>query len=106
MIARHYREPLTVSAVARRLGISRRALQRAYAHAGRTSVAEELRATRLRAAAELLAEQPIAVADVARIVGFRSSSAFAASFARRYGLTPARFRIAARAARAGRAPPG
>ena len=99
MIARRYREPLTVVAIARRLGISPRALQRAYAHAGRTSVAEELRAARLSAAAELLGEQPIAVADVARIVGFQSSSAFAAAFARRYGLSPARYRAEARAAR-------
>ena len=106
VIARHYREPLTVAAIARRLGISPRALQRAYAHAGRTSVAEQLRAARLSAAAELLGEQPIAVADVARIVGFRSASAFAAAFARRYGLSPARYRAEARAARARRAPAG
>ncbi len=105
VIARHYREALTVAAVARRLGISPRALQRAYAHAGRTSVSEEVRAARLRAGAELLGEQAIAVADIARIVGFASSSAFAAAFARRYGLPPARFRTAARTARARPAPP-
>ncbi len=107
-IARHYREPLTVAELARWLGTSRRALQRAYADAGATTVAEELRVARLRAGAELLSEQSIAVADIGRIVGFRSRSAFTAAFTRRYGLSPARFRAAARAARraaAGVTPP-
>ncbi len=98
-IERRYREPLTVAELAQRLGMSRRALQRAYAQTGETTVAEQLRSARLRAGAELLAEQPIAVADVARLVGFRSPSAFAAAFAARYGLSPARYRIAARAGR-------
>ncbi len=104
VIARHYREPLTTAELARRCGASRRALQRAYAQEGRTTVAEQLRRARLRAGAELLAEQSIAVADVARLVGFASHSAFAAAFARRYGLAPARFRAAARGALARRQP--
>jgi len=105
LIARHYREPLTVAMLARRLGTSPRVLQRAYAQTGRTTVAEQLRAARLQAGAELLAEQSIAVADVGRLVGFRSASAFAAAFARRFGLAPAAYRTAARAARARSAPP-
>lgn len=105
VIARHYREPLTVADVARRLGTSPRVLQRAYAQAGDTSMAEQLRAARLSAGAELLAGQSIAVADVGRLVGFRSSSAFARAFARRFGLAPAAYRAAARAARARSAPP-
>src|SRR5271155_4574649 len=100
LIARSYREPLTLAELAARMYTSTRSLQRAYTEGGHTSFAEELRAARLRAGAELLAVQPIAVADVARLVGFRSRSAFAAAFARRYGLTPAAFRRAARAARA------
>jgi AraC-like DNA-binding protein len=98
-IARHYRQRLTLAELAGRLGTSPRALQRAYADAGTTTVAERLRDARLRAGAELLSTQPIAVADVGRIVGFRSASAFTLAFMRRYGLTPARFRAAARAAR-------
>ncbi len=103
-IARGYRETLTAAELAHRLGTSRRALQRAYADTGSTTLAEELRSARLRAGAELLSEQSIAVADVGRLVGFRSRSAFTAAFTRRYGLAPARFRAAARAAR--RAAPG
>jgi len=96
LIARDYRRALTVAAVASRLGASPRSVQRALAPD--TTVAEELRAARLAAGAELLAEQPIAVADIGRIVGYRSASAFAAAFRARYGLAPAAFRAAARAA--------
>jgi len=95
-----YRQPVTVSDVARRLCVSPRTLQRAFAEGRTTTFAEELRTTRLRAGAELLAGQSIAVADVARLVGYRSASAFAAAFTRRYGLRPAGFRDAARVARA------
>ena len=95
-----YRQPITLTEVARRLCASPRTLQRAYADGGSTTFAEDLRTARLHAGAELLAGQSIAVADVARLVGYRSASAFAAAFARRYGLRPAAFRDAARAPRA------
>jgi len=95
-----YRQRLTVAELAWRMQISARTLQRAYAETSDTTFSEELREVRLRAGAELLAGQAIAVADVGRLVGFRSPSAFAAAFARRYGLTPAAFRRAARDARA------
>ena len=50
-------------------------------------------------AAELLIEQrSIPVADVARLVGYRHAPHFARAFQRRYGLSPARFRVAARQA--------
>jgi transcriptional regulator GlxA family with amidase domain len=94
-----YREPITVAEMARRLCVSPRTLQRAYAQGGTTTFIEELRAVRLRAGAELLAEQAIAVADVARLVGYRSPPAFAAAFTRRYGMSPAVFRATARLAR-------
>jgi AraC-like DNA-binding protein len=98
-----YREPVTIADVARRLCVSRRTLQRAYAEDGTTTFSEELRAARLWAGAELLAGQAIPVAGVARLVGYRSASAFAAAFRRRYGLSPAVFRARARAARVGKA---
>jgi AraC-like DNA-binding protein len=102
-----YRRQITLAALASCLSVSPRTLQRAYAREGRTTFSEELREVRLRNAAILLAEQPVAVADVARLVGYRSAPAFAAAFTRRYGVAPAAFRAEARSARSpnARGPP-
>jgi AraC-like DNA-binding protein len=93
VIARHYRSDLTLAVVARALASSPRQLQRAFAQFGQESFSEELLARRMTVAAQLLIEQRwIAVEDVARLVGYSSSSHFARAFRRRYGLPPARFR--------------
>lgn len=92
VVARYYRRPLTLQAVARALSVSPRALQRAYAQF-EDSFHEDLLARRMRMAAQLLIEQPaIPIADVARLVGYRSPPHFARAFKRRYGVSPARFR--------------
>jgi AraC family transcriptional regulator, regulatory protein of adaptative response / methylphosphotriester-DNA alkyltransferase methyltransferase len=93
VIARHYRQPLTLVGVAEALSCSPRQLQRAYAQFGESTFEEDLRARRMSAAAELLIEQrAIPVRDVARLVGYRQAPHFAAAFRRRYGLSPADFR--------------
>jgi AraC-like DNA-binding protein len=93
IVARHYRRPLTLAVVAGALASSPRQLQRAYEQFGDTTFSEDLFARRMAAAAALLIEQRgIPVADVARLVGYRRASHFAAAFRRRYGLPPARFR--------------
>jgi AraC-like DNA-binding protein len=98
VIARHYRRPLTLQAVARALASSPRQLTRAYAQFGEVTFREDLLARRLGVAAQLLMEQPaISVRDVARLVGFRQASHFAKAFRRRYGLSPAKFRAEGRA---------
>ncbi len=97
-MARHYGRPLRLGLLARALASSPRELQRAYAQFGPVTFREDLQARRLRAAAELLAGQPsIAVADVARLVGYRQAPHFGRVFAARYGLSPGRFRDRARA---------
>jgi AraC-like DNA-binding protein len=97
LVARHYRRRLTLAVVARALSSSPRQLQRAYAQFGEQSFNEDLRGRRMAAAAQLLIEQPaIAVRDVARLVGYRQASHFAGAFRRQYGLSPGRFRAAAR----------
>ncbi len=111
VIARHYRHPLTLDAVARALASSPRQLTRAYAQFGEVTFREDLLARRLGIAAQLLIEQPaISVRDVARLVGFRQAPHFAKAFRRRYGLTPAAFRAEGRAyacrARAAQLTPG
>jgi AraC family transcriptional regulator of adaptative response / methylphosphotriester-DNA alkyltransferase methyltransferase len=93
VVARHYRQPLTLIGVAEALSSSPRQLQRAYAQFGETTFEEDLRARRMSAAAELLIEQrAIPVRDVARLVGYRQAPHFATAFRRRYGLSPASFR--------------
>jgi AraC-like DNA-binding protein len=95
VVARHYRRELTLAGVAGALSSSPRALQRAYAQFGELSFSEDLTARRMAAAAELLLEQrSIPVASVARLVGYRQPSYFAAAFRRRFGVPPARFREA------------
>ncbi len=97
VVARHYRQPLTLAAVAGALSSSPRQVQRAYAQFGEIGFHEDLRARRMAAAAQLLSEQPaIAVRDVARLVGYRQAPHFARAFRRRFGLSPARFREQAR----------
>lgn len=99
LVARHYRRELTLETVSRALSCSSRQLQRAYALFGEETFHEDLVARRLAAACELLAEQAIPIRDVARLVGYRSAAHFAAAFRRRYGVSPARFRLEARRAR-------
>jgi AraC-like DNA-binding protein len=96
-IARHYRHSLTLERVARSLASSPRQVTRAYAQFGQTTFREDLLTRRMRAAAQLLIEQPaIPVRDVARLVGYRQPPHFAKAFRRRYGLTPAAFRAEGR----------
>ncbi|MHB8235672.1 MAG: helix-turn-helix domain-containing protein, partial [Solirubrobacteraceae bacterium] len=76
VVARNYRRRLTLPAVSRAVSASPRQVQRAYAQFGHTSFQEDLRARRLTAAAQLLAEQPaICVRDVAQLVGYRQAPA-------------------------------
>lgn len=100
VIDRHYGKRLTVTALARALATSPRQLQRAYERFGESTFHEDLIARRLRAAAELLAQPAIPVADIARLVGYRQPSHFAKAFRGRYGASPARFRAELRARRA------
>jgi AraC family transcriptional regulator, regulatory protein of adaptative response / methylphosphotriester-DNA alkyltransferase methyltransferase len=93
VIARHYRQQLTLVGVAEALSSSPRQLQRAYAQFGETTFEEDLRARRMSVAAELLIEQrAIPVRDVAHLVGYRQAPHFANAFRRCYGLSPADFR--------------
>jgi AraC-like DNA-binding protein len=96
IVLRHYRRPLTVAVVARALASSPRQLQRAFEEVGETTFSAYLREVRLRNAAELMARQPLTVRQVALLVGYRQPAHFAKAFRRRFGVTPARYRDAAR----------
>ncbi len=97
VIARqHRRSDLTLATVARALCCSSRQLQRAYAQFGDCTFHEELVARRMDAAAQLLRERDLPIGEIMRLVGYRHSAHFAATFRRRHGLSPARFRERAR----------
>jgi transcriptional regulator GlxA family with amidase domain len=99
IVLRHYRRPVTVAVVARALASSPRQVQRAFEEVGETSFSAVLREARLRAAAELLSQQPLTVRQVALLVGCRQPPHFAKAFRRRWGVTPAQYRDHARRAR-------
>jgi AraC-like DNA-binding protein len=56
-----------------------------------TTFDADLRSVRLRNAADLLAHQPLTVADVARLVGYREPSQFVKVFRQRYETSPGAF---------------
>jgi AraC-like DNA-binding protein len=91
-IKRHYRSPLTVTAVSRAVASSPRQLQRAYAQFSDSTFHEDLTARRMDAAAELLSKAAIPVREVARRVGYCHPSHFARAFHRQYGVSPSAFR--------------
>lgn len=97
VIGNSFKEPITLSDVASQVHLSPAYLSRCF----HTLVGETFQAylirVRLSAAANLLAATDLPVTSVCLECGFRSPEHFCRSFKRRYGLTPAQLRRAARA---------
>ena len=95
LVASAHREPeLNPAAVARRLGVSLRNLQRAFEEGG-TTLAEEIGKQRAQTAAVLLAgpgTRGLPIAEIAALAGFPSSFALRAGFRSRYGMLPSEYR--------------
>jgi AraC family transcriptional regulator, regulatory protein of adaptative response / methylphosphotriester-DNA alkyltransferase methyltransferase len=87
-------ENLSLAAVAHSIATSRRQLQRVFAEQG-TSFREELQRVRMARAAQLLRQETLPVAAVARAVGYRQAAQFSKAFRRHHGKPPS----AARATR-------
>ncbi len=88
----HVDRPLTVSAIARRCGVTARTLETAFSRAiGETPGAYSLR-LRLNAARRLVLDTAEPMADIAARTGFSSASAFSRAFSRAFGTAPARMR--------------
>ena len=88
IIAREYSTELRLPEVARRIGASERALQRAFSEHGNLSFSEELRARRLEVAARLLRGTDLPVGAIAHRVGYGDHAPFTKAFRRHYGLSP------------------
>jgi AraC family transcriptional regulator of adaptative response / methylphosphotriester-DNA alkyltransferase methyltransferase len=99
VMARRFGEPdLALGSVAREIATSRRQLQRAFAEAGGTTFSRELQRIRMARAAQLLADDSLAVHSVAGAVGYRQAAQFAKVFRRHHGAPPSRFRSSDRVA--------
>ncbi|MDQ0303983.1 GlxA family transcriptional regulator [Ancylobacter polymorphus] len=85
-------QPLGVSGIANRLGVSARQLERLFQrHLGVTPAAYQLR-LRLERARELLRLSPLPVTDVGLACGFQSAAHFSTAYARHFGRPPSRER--------------
>lgn len=88
----HLDRPLTVSAIARRCGVTARTLETAFAKAiGETPGAYYLR-LRLNAARRLVLDTAEPMAGIAARTGFSSASAFSRAFSRSFAKPPSRMR--------------
>jgi transcriptional regulator GlxA family with amidase domain len=88
----HVDQPLPISAIARRCGVTARTLEKVFAAAiGQTPGAFYLR-LRLNAARRLVLDTSEPMADVAARTGFSSASAFSRAFSRAFRTPPAAMR--------------
>ena len=88
----HIDEPLTVAVIAKRTGITARALEMIFRKSiGETPGAYYLR-LRLNAARRLVLDTREAMADIAARTGFSSAAAFSRAFSNAFGTAPVRMR--------------
>jgi AraC family transcriptional regulator, glycine betaine-responsive activator len=88
----HIDRPLTTAAIARRAGVTARALELIFRKSiGETPGAYYLR-LRLNAARRLVLDTQIRMAEVAARTGFASAASFSRAFARAFGTAPIRMR--------------
>lgn len=92
MMEAHVDEPLTIAAIARRIGVTSRALEMVFRKSiGETPGAYYLR-LRLNAARRLVLDTRVAMADIAARTGFSSAAAFSRAFSKAFGEAPVRLR--------------
>lgn len=88
IIGREYADNLRLPEVARRIGASERALQRAFAEHGELSFSDELRSRRLEVASRLLRGTDLPVGAIARRVGYGDHAPFTKAFRRQHAMSP------------------
>ena len=82
--------------LARQVGMCDYNLKRGFKEAFGTTVFGYLRDRRLEKAQQLLLEQKMTVASVARAVGYDSPTSFTTAFKRKFGVGPKAYQISAR----------
>ena len=86
-IRTHTGEPLSVAAIAKKLGCSTRMLQKSYRTVYGATVRDDIAEARLEKAKRLLAETKTPVGEIPGLVGFESPLHFARHFKRRTGMS-------------------
>ena len=84
----HIDQPLPVSAVARRIGISSRTLETLFRRTVGTSPGAYCLSLRIKAARRLVLDTRLAMADIAERTGFSSIASLSRAFRRQYGVAP------------------
>lgn len=96
LIETRYSERIDLARLAEEVGTGERTLLRRFSLAYGFTPAAYLRARRCAAAASLLSTTGLAVEEIAWKVGYTDASAFARAFRAYSGVSPARYRAAAR----------
>jgi LacI family transcriptional regulator len=95
-VREHFREPITVSDVARAVGVTRRTLENHFRRHLHTGLAEEIRRRRLDYVQDCLIKTDMTIAEIALQSGFESAVSLAKVFKRVQGIQPSRYRQAHR----------
>ena len=90
----HMEEEVNVSDLARRIGVSREHLSRAFREQTGTTPHAYIVRRKVRHACRILRESTLSNKEVAQRLGYSSPAHFARSFKRLVGMTPSRFRAA------------
>jgi AraC family transcriptional regulator, glycine betaine-responsive activator len=92
----HIDQPLTISAIARRIGISSRGLEMLFLRVVKTSPGSYYFGLRLHAARRLVVDTKLPVADIAVRTGFSAIASLSRAFRRQFGMSPSQARREAR----------
>lgn len=84
----HLDQPLPVSGIARRVGVSARTLETLFRGAVGTSPGAYYLSLRLKAARRLVLDTRLSMADTAERTGFSSIASLSRAFRRQYGMPP------------------
>lgn len=83
---------VSITAIARQLGVSGRTLRRRLDEEG-CSFRELVHQCRMDAAERMLARRELSVTEIAAALGFSEASAFSRAFRRQRGVSPSGFRV-------------
>ncbi len=91
-VAEHYKEPLTLSDLAKQMNYSLPYLSRRFKEENGVGFSRYLQRYRVARACRLLSDTRMSVGEVAEAVGYHDSKSFAQLFKQETGLSPIRFR--------------